>query len=238
MSENMKVTVINSSPNMNKGNTALILNPFVEGMEEKGAEVGIFYTNDLKINPCRGDMVCLKSTGECFQEDDMEWLLPEVSKSDIIVFASPLYCDGVTGPMKMFMDRLVPMGHLTMEIRENRVRHPLREGWKVKKAVLVSNCGFWEIDSFEPIIAHIKAFCNNINAEYAGELLRPHGPFLNGMLKMGMPVNDIIESAKKAGNEVIDDGKVSDETSDKISRPLITRDEFVQMCNTILQDDR
>ena len=237
MSENMKVTVINSSPNMNKGNTALILHPFVEGMEEKGAEVEIFYTNNLKINPCNADLVCMRTTGQCHHKDDMEWLLPKVSNSDIIVFASPLYCDGVSGPMKMFMDRFPPMGHLTMEIREDRVRHPLREEWKVKKAVLVSNCGFWDIENFEPIKAHIKAFCNNMKAEYAGELLRPHGPFLGRMIKMGMPVNDIIESAKKAGNELIEDGKISPETSNNISRPLIPRDEFVQMCNTILQND-
>jgi multimeric flavodoxin WrbA len=40
----MKVLAINSSPRMDKGNTALILNPFLEGMKEAGAEVDLFYT--------------------------------------------------------------------------------------------------------------------------------------------------------------------------------------------------
>ena len=35
----MKVIAFNSSPRMDKGNTALILNPFLEGMREAGAEV-------------------------------------------------------------------------------------------------------------------------------------------------------------------------------------------------------
>ncbi len=46
-------------------------------------------------------MTCMKTTGKCFQDDDMEWLLPKVGQADILLFALPLYCDGVTGPMKM-----------------------------------------------------------------------------------------------------------------------------------------
>ena len=35
----MRVVVINNSPKMNKGDTGLILAPFLEGMREAGAEV-------------------------------------------------------------------------------------------------------------------------------------------------------------------------------------------------------
>ena len=34
----MKVLVINGSPHMENGNTALILDPFLEGMKEAGAK--------------------------------------------------------------------------------------------------------------------------------------------------------------------------------------------------------
>lgn len=237
MEETMKVVVINSSPHKDKGNTALILNPFIEGIKEKGTEVEIYYTNELKINPCHGDMACMRSTGKCFQEDDMEWLLPNIANADIFVFASPLYCDGVSGPMKMLMDRFPPMGYLTMEIRDDRLRHPLREEWNVKKAVLVSNCGFWEIESFDPMKNHIKAFCNNMDVEYAGELLRPHGPVLRPMLENNMPVTDVIESARKAGHELIEDGKISSETMENISRPLMSRDVFLHMGNQHIQNE-
>jgi multimeric flavodoxin WrbA len=36
----MKVLAFNCSPKMSKGNTALILNPFLDGMREEGATVG------------------------------------------------------------------------------------------------------------------------------------------------------------------------------------------------------
>jgi len=231
MKETMKVMVVNSSPRMDKGNTALILNPFIEGMEEKGAEVEIYYTNKLKINPCQGDMTCMRSIGNCFQKDDMEWLLPNVNSADILVMASPLYCDGVTGPMKMFMDRLVPSIHLTMEIRDNHVRHPVREEMNLEKVVLVSNCGLWEMDNFDPMINHIKAYCKNLNAEYVGALLRPHAPVLRPMLKNKGDVSDIIESARKAGYELIEYGKISSETMNNISRPIISKEDYINIVN-------
>ncbi len=48
----MKVIAINGSPKVDDGNTARILNPFLEGMEEAGAEVELFHTRKLKIKPC------------------------------------------------------------------------------------------------------------------------------------------------------------------------------------------
>jgi len=238
MKETIKVVAINSSPHKDKGNTALVLNPFMEGMNEKGAEVGIYYTNDLEIKPCRGDCSCMRTTGKCFQEDDMNWLLPKVEDANILVLASPLYCDGVTGPMKMFMDRLVPVIHLTMEIRDGHLRHPARKDMNLEKIVLVSNCGFWEIDNFDPIVTHIKAFSKNINAEYVGELLRPHGHFFRAMLENDMSVNDVIESARQAGCQLVENGKMSSETIANVSRPLMSRDAFLQMANQNLLSDQ
>ena len=69
--EKMKVIAINSSPNMGKGNTALVLDPFLEGMRKAGAEVELFYTKKLKINPCQGEINCwVKTPGKCLQQDD------------------------------------------------------------------------------------------------------------------------------------------------------------------------
>lgn len=48
----MRALAINSSPRMEGGNTALVLNPFLSGMREEGAEIELFYTKKLKIDPC------------------------------------------------------------------------------------------------------------------------------------------------------------------------------------------
>ncbi len=105
---------------MDKGNTATILNPFLEGMKEAGAEVELFYTSKLNIHPCTGEFNCwLKTPGECLHNDDMKMLYPKIAEADIMVFATPVYVDGVTGPMKNFIDRLLPGIHPFFELRED-----------------------------------------------------------------------------------------------------------------------
>ncbi len=106
----MKAIAINGSPKMDGGNTALVLNPFLEGMKEAGAEVEVLYTKRLSINPCQGDYICwLKTPGKCIHEDDMEMVLPKLAGADIWVFATPVYVDGMSGPMKNFIDRMLPL---------------------------------------------------------------------------------------------------------------------------------
>ena len=66
----MKVLAINSSPKMDKGNTAMILNPILKGMREAGAEVELFYTRKLNIKPCTGEIDCwIKTPGEYYLKD-------------------------------------------------------------------------------------------------------------------------------------------------------------------------
>jgi multimeric flavodoxin WrbA len=84
----VRALAINSSPQMDKGNTAIILNPFLEGMRDAGADVELFYTKNLKINPCQGELSCwVKTPGQCFQKDDMQMLYPKFV-ADVYVFAS------------------------------------------------------------------------------------------------------------------------------------------------------
>ncbi len=40
----MKALAINCSPAKAESNTALVLNPFIEGLEEAGAHVDLFYS--------------------------------------------------------------------------------------------------------------------------------------------------------------------------------------------------
>ena len=231
----MKVLAFNSSPNMEKGNTALILNPFLKGMKEAGAEIDLFNTKKLKINPCQADYACIMKThGKCIQQDDMQTIYPKLKEADIIVFATPLYFDGMTATMKTLIERLwLPSGNPFLELRHGRVRHPVRQDKEAKKAkmVLVSNCGFWEIENFATLVAHMKAICENTYLEFAGALLRPHGPTLGMMLKMGAPVQDVLEAAEEAGHQLVTEGKISEKTLSIVSRELIPLTDYIQRHN-------
>ncbi|MHC1753950.1 MAG: flavodoxin family protein [Methanosarcina sp.] len=232
----MKVLAINSSPRMDKGNTSLILNPFLEGMREAGAEVELFYTENLNINPCTGELNCwFKTPGECFHNDDMKILYPKIAEADVMVFATPVYSDGVTGPMKNLIDRMIPLVQPFFELRDDHCRHPARGKAKARKCVLVSNCGFWEKDNFDSLLVFMKAFCKNASAEFAGALLRPHGGALPTMIEMGAPIGDIFEAAKEAGRQLAKEQKISSETLDIVSRELMPKEMYIQFANQYTQ---
>ena len=228
----LKVLVFNSSPRKEKGNTALILNPFIEGMREAGAEVDLYYNYDLKIKPCRGCFNCwLKTPGVCSQKDDMQWLIPKMRDADVLVYATPLYSYGMNGQMKNLIDRMIVLAEPFMEVAEGRSRHIVGDGEKLRKIVLVSNCGLWGIDNFDPLVVHVKKLCQDPPMEYAGALLRPHGEALRAMLDMGAPVGDITDAAREAGRQLIAEGKVSQSTLDVISRDLLPVEVYVKMAN-------
>jgi multimeric flavodoxin WrbA len=232
----MKVFAINSSPKMGEGNTALILNPFLDGMREAGAVVELFYTKKIKANPCQGDYVCwLKTPGRCIQNDDMQMLLPKLARADIWVFATPVYFDGISGAMKNIVERMLPLVEPTFELRDGHCRHPRRAGTKSGKVVLVSNCGFWEMDNFDPLLVHMKAMCKNADREFAGALLRPHGGVLRRMLQEGISVKDILDAAREAGRQLVAEGKMSAETLQAVSRKLIPQERLVQKANQFFQ---
>ena len=228
----MKVTVISGSPNMDKGNTALILGPFIDGMRGAGGDVSVHYTRRLKINPCVGDYACwFKTPGRCFQKDDMEGLLPGIAGADILVLATPVYVDGITAPLKNLLDRCIPICSPLIELRDDHCRHPGRAGLENGRLVLVANCGFWELDNFDPMLVHMKAIGRNLDRDFAGALLRPHGTVLREMMQGGAPIDDILEAAKEAGRQMIVDGRISGETAKIVSRELIPRDTYIEIAN-------
>lgn len=232
----MKAIAINASQMMDKGNTAAILIPFLDGMREAGAEVEIYYTKQLNIKPCQGEFNCqIKTPGKCFQKDDMEMLLPKLVEADIQVFATPVYVDGIAGSLKCLWERTVPLANPLFELRNGHCYKRRRKDSDTGKVVLVSSCGYWEMDNFDPMLAHVKARCRNINREFAGALLRPHSSALKIMTSRGIPINDIFEAAREAGHQLVREGKMSSQIMAAISRPLMPLEEYVQNMNQIYQ---
>jgi multimeric flavodoxin WrbA len=228
----MTILAFNGSPKTDKGNTARILTPFLEGLKEAGAEVELYYTKKLKINPCQGESNCwFKHPGRCWQDDDMNKLLPKIREADILVFASPVYCDGATGPMKNLLDRLLPILATCYTMRDGHTRVGIADDCRFKKVVLVSTCGLWEVDNFDPFLVHMKAFCRNLASEFAGALLRPHAGILQAMVQAGPPIDDVFDSARRAGRQLVMEGRMNAETLETVSRELIPRDRYINEVN-------
>ena len=116
-----KVVTINGSPRMEKGNTALLLTPFLQGMTDAGADVELLYASRLQVKPCScGHMYCWnEAPGECCLQDDMQSLYPRLKRADILVLAAPVYIP-LPGAMQNVLNRLCPLLDPVLEFREGR----------------------------------------------------------------------------------------------------------------------
>jgi len=224
----MYALAINGSPHMGNGNTAKILIPFLEGMKEAGASVDLFYTAKMNIGSCNGDMSCwFVNPGICGQNDDMKMLLPKIKEADIIIWASPVYYSGITGPLKTVMDRQLP-AHVMGENRS-----------KVQKAVLVSTCDAWELSMFDPLLVQMKSIYNRPDGGYqfAGALLRPMAEGMKEMIKAGEMglIEGIFESAREAGHQLVKEGRISEEIQQAVSRELMPRDAYYKAAQEMIE---
>lgn len=198
---------------MDEGNTGLILTAFLDGMRSAGADVECFYTRKLNILPCMGDLNCwMKTPSECSIKDDMQILYPKLREADVVVYASPVYYAGITGPLKNLIDRLIPLYIPGQPVRE-------------QSAVLISSCSAWEMEAFSPMLAQMKAI---FREHLAGSLLRPHAEMMKQMLAgpEGERAEAVIAAAREAGRQMASVGRISTEVLDKVARELGSKDDF------------
>ena len=218
----IRVFAINGSPRAEKGNTDLILKPFLDGMREAGASVELFYASRLNIKPCTGEFKCwYESIGECYIKDDMQELYPKLRQADILVLATPVYIP-LPGRMQDFLNRLLPLVEPILETREGRTRAKYHDNVKTGKIVLVSTSGWWELGNFGTVVRIAEELAEDTSVEFAGAVLRPHSQ----QLRVSDKAEEIYAAARSAGRQLVEEGKIAPETLSGISCPLIGEEEF------------
>ncbi|MEW5725072.1 MAG: flavodoxin family protein [Thermodesulfobacteriota bacterium] len=86
------------------GNSDLLLDEFLRGAKEEGAEVRTLYTRRLKIAGCIECGEC-DETGECILRDDMDEVYPLLIQARRLVTASPIFFYGLPAQGKALIDR-------------------------------------------------------------------------------------------------------------------------------------
>ena len=151
----MKITILMGSPNKN-GSTKMLVNEFVRGAEEAGHSCDVVDVCHANIHPCTGCVAC-GYEGPCVQKDDVGTIRAKLLKTDMIVFATPLYYYGMSAQLKTLIDRFC-----AFNTSLNR-RH--------LKSALITVA--WNADdwTFEALTAHYKALVRYINFEDQGMVL-------------------------------------------------------------------
>lgn len=226
----MKIVLVNGSPKGRGSNTQIMAGAFLHGAQEASAETLNVFLAEKNIQHCRGCFSCWLSTpGRCIIEDDMGPLLSEAAGADVLVLASPLYFDTISGMLKVFMDRMIVNGDPHFGKTDNgESRHRQRSEGKTPRLLMMSNCGFPERSHFQAMSLWVQRAAMNMQTELLGEIYAPQG----GLLSMELPqVKAYLHWLKKAGGEIASGQRLSVETTQALQQQFLPDDVYIQNAN-------
>lgn len=145
------------------GNTDQLLNKALEGAGTSGAEISKIYARDLKMSGCLACGGCDK-TGKCVIKDEMQIVYPLLEEADIIFLASPIYFYGVSGQVKLMIDRAQAMWSKRMLEKDVEGRKRYDSG----KGYLIAVGGTRGENLFEGSQLTAKYFFDALDMSYEG----------------------------------------------------------------------
>lgn len=226
----MKIVLINGSPRGRGSNTQIMAESFLQGAQEAGAETLNVFLAEKEIQHCHGCFSCwLKTPGCCIIGDDMAGILSEADGADVLVLASPLYFDAISGMLKMFMDRMIVKGdpHF-VKTDTGESRHLKKSDDKIPQLLMISNCGFPERSHFQAMSHWVQRAALNMQTELLGEIYATQGSLLATDLPQ---VKAYRKWLKKAGGEIVLQRALSAETIQALAQPFLPDEVYIQNAN-------
>jgi len=219
----MKVLALDGSPHAEKGCTSHILKNLLAGMQEAGAQTELLELARYKINHCLGCFICwIKTPGKCVHKDDMVGLLEKYASADILVFGTPLYHFNMTGLLKDFIDRTLPVAEpwfVTNPDNPGLSAHPCRYQ-KTRSIMLVSPAGFPEKGNFSPLVNWFRGYAQIEGSRYLGEILAAGMPVIMDDEEFKDIMLDFDLAVRQAGKQLILTGVISADTQERLNRDL------------------
>lgn len=157
---------ISGSPRRH-GNTETLLDSFLNGAKEAGADVEKVVLKDLNYTPCRGCNACHKG-GDCVVKDDAPLLYDRIFSSDCVAIASPIYSMGITAQLKGFIDRGQYLWARKFVLKTVFYTH---EHMKRHKGLFISTAGQDWDHVFDGAFPMITAFFNGTGFEYYDNII-------------------------------------------------------------------
>lgn len=241
----MNVLLINGSPKGKNSNSLKLAYSFIEGLKSEyannGKEISIeeLHVASMNIDACKGCFTCWKKTpGICCIKDDMQTVIGNQLKADIILWSFPLYYFNVPGILKNLIDRQLPMSLPFMSSREDGYgsgSHDSRYNMEGKRHVLISTCGFYSAEeNYDSVLRMFDHFLGKGNYETVfcgqGELFR--------VKELSARTEEYLDAVKVAGAEYAETGMISAKTDAVLRTLLYPREVFEKMADASWGIDR
>jgi putative NADPH-quinone reductase len=187
----MTTLALIGSPRRN-GNSTLLLNEFIKGVEDGGNQAEIINTNTLNIKYCRGCLRCNMIKRCTIRNDDFEELSKKILSADTIVFSAPVYFHHLPAGLKAIIDRFRSFNHV--QILENGLQHTPWVEWR-KHFILFLSLGKPSTEDTEPIVDLFNFICAELGT--ANKLTTLVGTRLAVPNQVKMEKNELISLYEK-----------------------------------------
>ena len=151
----MEILALIGSPRKG-GNTDTLVDALLDAAHANGHRTRKVYLCDHEIRPCVDCRACKTREPVCILPDDMRAIYEAIDAADAIVFATPVYWFGPSGPMKLLIDRLRP--------------YVASQDLDGKKAILVAPAGDGPGDA-ALLCEMLRRSTAYLGMEWAGEVL-------------------------------------------------------------------
>lgn len=234
------IVVLSASPRKKSGYTALLTQALVEGLQSvSDVSVTCVDLSDYEIKTCTGCWFCWqRNGGDCIfkEKDDHAKLAKLLDAADMVVYAFPLYADGMPSELKRYFDRHVSSLYPYMMKGKDSICHPVRRMREDQSLAILSLCGFPEVSHFDAVKAHFRALAHNDHRRVAAELVRPAVMYLFNNPTLLDLQQIVLDDLKEAGRQLAQNGVVSEVLSKRIAAPVCKPDEFIRFANNYWQD--
>lgn len=118
----MKVVAFNGSPR-EKGNTYYLLNVVLKELEKEGIETELIHIGNKLLHGCLGCYQCAKNKNKkcVIESDQVNSYIEKMLMADGIIFGSPVYCSGMSSPLKAFIDRSALVAKMNDDMLKQKV---------------------------------------------------------------------------------------------------------------------
>jgi hypothetical protein len=132
--------------------------------------------------------------------------------------------------MQNLLNRLMPIVEPVLEFHDGRTRARFHDDVRISKIVLVSIGGWWEKENMDSVVRIVEGIAKDVGVEFSGPVIRPHAFVMDREKDKS---EEILDAARRAGAQLVREGRMSAETLDIISQPLVSeedlRDEYNKM---------
>ena len=144
-----------------KGNTATLLEAFLKGARDVGAETVRLDAAGMVISGCKACNDC-QDTGICVMCDDMETIYKAIQRADVLVLATPLYFSGMSSQLKTVIDRCQCLWQIAR-----------KRNAPVTKLGYLLSVGAMENANFKNVSSEVRSFFLGVGISFRGEITVP-----------------------------------------------------------------